>query len=275
MQQRMFDQLAHHYPRFRQVAVPAGTFASHAFEGTLSPFANASRDAAAEILSDITNEKPVLVDAGELRRNPESAVVEDSMSFTLDASELGTTFRILLLFAEGRRPRVYSLSPEISRVAFPDHPHLADIHGIWLTRFIPALCIARPSALPPPDTTLLVSTLDHTALYLAKHLLWGHIRRATQLATWDSTRFFFGADPSLVLLPHFIERCAGRQNKVAWSTSIWPGKSATHDIAALLQELRPNDECQCGSMLRYGDCCRPHHVAQLAEIVRSLNNVSH
>jgi hypothetical protein len=58
------------------------------------------------------------------------------------SNSMTTAFEIIALeFAGSRHPRVYSVTPEISRRRYPNHPHLRDDEQVVISgRPVQALC---------------------------------------------------------------------------------------------------------------------------------------
>jgi hypothetical protein len=282
------DQLQTWYPQFSLVVPPRGTAAVRAWVGRLQPFPDGTEFA--DVMSHLQDDLNVRVEeAGRLVHLGGCSRHHDF--FQGFCGIMGMSFEILVLeFEGGRHPRVYGVSPEISRRRFPTHPHLRDDQQVVFNgKPLQALCIylASDGVLERNDMQL-VQVLDYTSMYLAKHLLWTATTRTEEfnistneftyaanrgalpigehVAVLDGTHPAFAAyyrtDARLESLEQQIRRwLSAGQWRV--DRGLWIGKQAPHFIEELLRDFSDDDECPCGSGNLYGACCRRQHERAL------------
>lgn len=289
-------QLQHWYPQFGSV-VPPGTAAVRAWRGRIQPFPDGTYFP--EVMAHLEADRTVRVGSQGRLLHPEQC--NEQHKFLLPFSRrLTCSFEIVLLAFDGpRHPRVYAVSPEISRRSFPNHPHLRDDQlAIIDGKPLVSLCTYLSSdAVLKRDDMELVHMLDYTSMFLAKHLVFA--------ATCLLTRFHFDkptetlcSDPELSIarLPWQIfdgihagyawsyrtdaaSKSLGLQEqidqclKLRYWDALWParwvGPAAPHQANELLDQIDAETECPCGSGVPYGDCCRSQHES--AVVVPQLN----
>jgi hypothetical protein len=262
--------VAEQYPQIAAIRPPAGTGALRAWRCVIQPFSDSCN--LREIVSDLHFDRIVYCCSGALVHNPDCVKGHPLVGIEDRLRRMDVSFTILVLeFADGRHPQVYCLNPEISRCRFPYHPHLRDDLGIWLHRFLPALCIYLAS-----DNVYdfrqdkLLQLLDFTSTWLAKHLVWMRSLNTVDVQTgktlgarrvpvpeFDLTGPLWpgGKDPA----PHMRFR-TDIATKRFGAVGTWIGPSAPHDIVPLLTRVSPHAECPCGNGKRYGECHRVAHV---------------
>jgi hypothetical protein len=249
------------YPQFAQIKVPPFKRAERAWVGTLRPFGNGGD--AGVLYRQLRDDRIINLQRGWL------IPAEDRAPSAVDPNEpylvnMGVEFTVVALeYGEGRHPEVYALSPEISRQRFSLHPHLRDDQTLlhW-GRFIQGLCT---DFAPDLACSSLVTFLDFTAIFLAKHLVWMRTRRLVDrsqnrilyvpapgeeiLDVWAQPR---GPEYNIHSSPLSKRFPFSFQERFGWS-GFWPGQFAPHDFAANLQ-LDPKGPCHCGSGLHYVGC---------------------
>jgi SEC-C motif len=274
-----------------------GTAAVRAWRGRIQPFPDGTYFS--QVMAHLDADQDVRVGSAGRLLHPEQCHKQHEF-FLAFSNRLTHSFEIVLLgFAGLQRPRVYAVSPEISRRAFPNHPHLRDdqlapIDGKPLS----ALCVYLSSdQVLQRDDMELVHMLDYTSMFLAKHLVFA--------ATCLLQRFYFDkpmetrcSDPdlSIAMLPRQVydgihaafawpyRTDVGAKSlslqeqveqflKLPYWDALWPakwvGSVAPHEAIDLLKEFDSDDECPCGSGVRYGDCHRREH--ELTVPVTELN----
>jgi hypothetical protein len=262
--------VAEQYPQIAAIRPPAGTGAFRAWTCVIQPFPDSCN--LREIVSDLHLDRIVYNCSGSLIHNPDCRESHPLVGIEDCLVRMDVSFTILVLeFDDGRHSRVYCLNPEISRCRFPYHPHLRDDLGIWLQRFLPALCVYLAS-----DNVYdfrqdkLLQLLDFTSSWLAKHLVWMRSLNTVDILTGKiiGTRHLpvpefdlsgplwpGGKNPD----PHVRFR-TDIATKRFGAAGTWIGPVAPHDIPATLTRVSPNAECPCGNGKRYGDCHRGAHV---------------
>jgi hypothetical protein len=269
-------QLQEEYPQIVAVPVPKGSGASKAWECSIQPFADDHN--LREIICDLHLDRVVFSESGTLLHDPDCKVNHPQLGIEDFLKRMQVKFRILILeFTDGRHPRVYCLNPEISRTTFPCHPHLSDGWGIWLHRFIPALCIYLASDnVYDSRQYYLLQLLDFTATWLAKHLVWTKTLKILDLnrqcVISNSPLLTTGIDLNGPYWPagQNPTSCAffqSRQKQTGFgAVGTWIGPAAPHDIPAMLSRISPQSECPCGNRKRYADCHRPIHIIVARQI---------
>lgn len=292
-------QLQRWYPQFGSVMPPMGTAAVRAWRGRIQPFPDGTYFS--QVMAHLETEQDVRLGSEGRLIHPDQC--QNQHEFFLPFStRLTRSFEIVLLASAGlRHPRVYAVSPEISRRAFPNHPHLRDDQLALIDgKPLSALCVYLSSdRVLRRDDMELVHVLDYASMFLAKHLVFA--------ATCLLRRFYFDkpmetlcSDPdlSIAMLPRQVydgihaafawpyRTDAAPKNltlqeqgdqflKLRYWDALWPAKwvgpAAPHDAIDLLKEFDADDECPCGSGVRYGDCHRREHELTLpvAELNRS------
>jgi hypothetical protein len=278
------EQLEIWYPQFSSVVPPRETAAVRAWIGRLQPFPGGTEFGG--VMQHLQDDQPVRVEEGGVLTHPESCVLRHN--FTPEFSLLmATSFEIVVLEFEGsRHPRVYGVSPEISRRRFPTHPHLRDDQQIiFKGKPLQALCIYLASdGVMEDDNMRLVHTLDYTSMYLAKHLFWAATVRIEEFdittnqftytsnsgalpigeqpiipdGTHPAFAAYYRTDTHIEPVDQQIIRWL-RAGKWRTERGVWLGKQAPHFIEELLRDFSANDECPCGSGKKYGLCCRNQH----------------
>jgi hypothetical protein len=258
------------YPQIAAVVAPKGSGASRAWSCSIQPFAGDRN--LREIICDLHLDRVVCCEGGVLVHDPDCHANHPLLGIEDRLQSMDVKFKLLVLeFPDGRHPRIYCLEPEISRCTFPCHPHLLDAWGLWLHRFIPALCVYLSS-----DNVYdyrqhrLLQLLDFTATWLAKHLVWTKTLRIVDLysgqALSECPKLVSGIDLTgpVWLAGQNPQNCAffqlrEQRNKYG-AIGTWIGPVAPHDIAALLSRVSPQAECPCGSSKKYANCHRAIHV---------------
>jgi hypothetical protein len=277
------------YPQFRPACPPRETSAVRAWLGRIQPFPDGTEYDGVMAHFELEELVRVKIEGRLAHPRPCKQVHKFRVPFS---AVMRSSFEILLLeFAGSQHPRVYGVTPEISRRRFPTHPHLRDGQPILFNgQPLQALCTYLSSdGVVNRDEMRLVQALDYTAMYLAKHLLWvatssiqsfiissnrfsncpnrGALLTADHGGVYDGTSSmvarFYRIDARFETSDQQLTRflCAGK-----WScdSGLWIGKSAPHFIEQLLREVAPNDECHCGSGLFYGNCCRPKDLRMVS-----------
>jgi hypothetical protein len=125
-------------------------------------------------------------------------------------------------------PVIFCLNPTIDRRAFPTHPHLSTgRHPAWVQPGLGpenALCVFAP----------------HDDVWS-----W---ETGTAREVIEFTAIWLGA--------HAWWEASGKRE--------WLLTGAPHDFRSLLREVRPSDQCQCGSGMSFGSCCRPFMLQAVA-----------
>jgi len=210
-----------------------------------------------------------------------------------DSTWLTRSFEIILLAFEGpRHPRVYAVSPEISRRSFPNHPHLRDDQlAIIAGKPLVSLCTYLSSdAVLKRDDMELVHTLDYASMFLAKHLVFAATCLLRRLH-FDKPMETLCSDPELsiarlpwqvfdgihagyawpyrtdIVLKRLEDQIAQSLKFGYWDApwpARWVGPAAPHQVNELLEQIDAGTECPCGSGIPYGDCCLSEHKSAVA-----------
>jgi hypothetical protein len=275
------DQLRLWYPQFAPAVPPLGSAAVRAWTGRIQPFPDGKEFAG--VMHHFQTQQTV--DVKKRGRLCHPASCKASHHFSHNFSQLiGSTFEIVALeFAGTRHPRVYAVTPEISRRRYPNHPHLRDDQQVIISgKPLQALCTYLASdGVRPRGEMELVHALDYTSMFLAKHLLWVatnfvnyysvddiHVRRTANVAAlmsgddifvFDGTAGPFAAFYKVgAAMEHPLQQLERWIARKAWKLSggVWIGGGAPHQIAEMYREIKPWQECHCGSGLPYGTCHR-------------------
>lgn len=189
-------QVSPDFPDFKEIAVPDEIFlrkirgdgtdswerraASHAYRGHIQPFDLVS-DARA-VARMLNGNVPVDVHAGYLLPDERADTLTE---VTLDPTryDLTTTFDLLIL-AFDHTPDLwaFSINPAISRVEFPDHPHLRGDRKVILSgRELHGLCIYSAAEFSIAHQRSPLDTfLRQVSIFLAKTVM----RQASPAKTW-------------------------------------------------------------------------------------------
>jgi hypothetical protein len=278
------DQLQIWYPQFGSIVPPREAAGAHAFLGRIQPFPDETEFAG--VIAHLAQDQTIRVEFGGRLTHPAWCKQSHPVP-TAFSPIIASTFEILLLqFAGKRHPRVYAVSPEISRRRYPTHPHLRDDQQLVFNgKPLQAICTYLSSdRVLERDEMQLVHVMDYTAMYLAKHVFWAATYRTTtfsiatnKLTTSANTDLLLPVDcPTICDGTHPQFACYYRadarqetleQKMFRWFKSdysqmglmTWLGKAAPHLAHELIHEFRPKDECPCGSGERYGNCCWKKH----------------
>ncbi|HZR31799.1 MAG TPA: SEC-C metal-binding domain-containing protein [Terriglobales bacterium] len=283
-------QLQRWYPQFDSVVPPQGTAAVRAWRGRIQPFPDGTEFA--DVMAHLQAGETVRVERDGRLAHPQRCKKTHNFSIGF-AGAFTRSFDIILLTFEGsRHPRVYAVSPEISRRAFPFHPHLRDDQRAIIDGkpLIPLCVYLASDGVLQRDAMELVHTLDYTAMFLAKHLVWATTCLLTRFSIDDAPQTL-SSDPVLSTLMHRGQVFDGTDAVFAWHYrtdaspktmqqqieswfetgywyALWPaswvGPAAPHDVDELLQQIDYDAECPCGSGQRYSDCHREEHELAVA-----------
>lgn len=275
-------ELNNWYPQFGSVVPPLGTGATHAWRGRIQPFPDGTEFAS--VMAHLQAGDTVRMDLDGVLAHPLWCSKKHDFFLPFSTS-LTKSFEIVLVTFDGQRhPRVYCVSPEISRRTSHSHPHLRDDQGAVIDgKPLAALCIYLASdAVLPRDEMELVTTLDFTSMFLAKHLTWAATSRLTRNSIARGPKTIVeNADVSRLLLrgcafdgthPWFaahyrtdavVKNPEDEINEwlrrgywdILWP-ACWVGPVAPHALAEVYQHVRADAECHCGSGIPYARCHR-------------------
>lgn len=275
------DQLRLWYPQFVPAVPPLGSAAVRAWTGRIQPFPDGKEFAG--VMHHFETRQTVGVEKRGGLYHPTSCKTSHHFSHNFSNS-MTTAFEIVALeFAGSRHPRVYSVTPEISRRRYPNHPHLRDDQQVVISgRPVQALCtyLASDGAVQRGEMEL-VQVLDYTSMFLAKHMLWvatnfvnyysvngNHVRQTANPAALLSGDDIFVFDGTAGQSAAFYRIGAAWEHPLQqlerwfvqerWKLSggLWIGGGAPHQVADMYREIRPRQECHCGSGLPYEICHR-------------------
>jgi hypothetical protein len=283
-------QLQHYYPQFGSVVPPLGTAAVRAWRGRIHPFPDGTFYL--HVMAHLeANQRVRVEDGGRLSHPPQCMKHHDF--FLPFSRRLTRSFEIALLAFEGsRHPRVYAVSPEISRRAFPNHPHLRDDQPAIIDgKPLVALCAYLSSdGVLVRDDMELVHVLDFTSMFLAKHLVFSATCHLTRFwldkgqemicadpdlsvgllpsGTFDGTHAGFAWPYRMDIAPKTIEQrleeVLTRGYRDALWRATWVGPAAPHELREMLANFDEDAECPCGSGVPYGNCHRREHELAMA-----------
>lgn len=267
--------VAEHYPHVAPADPPAGSGAVRAWTAQIQPFPSGCD--VSHIVSDLDQDALVYVSDGNLLHDPDCGRRHTALGSQDRLVRMDVTFEVLALeFAQRRHPQAYCLSPEISRVNFPWHPHLRDDLGIWVKRFLPALCIYfAPDNVYDDAQDRLVQFFDFASIWLAKHLVWMRTLNTVDLRTGEiiyrppdsaasvdliGPRWPAGINPDL-------QTCfrTNLQARNYGAVGTWIGSYRSHDKMVTLSTVSPEQECWCGVGKPYGSCHRHSDVLMARE----------
>jgi len=215
--------VAEAYPNFREVSHPGFAGAVFGWQGVIQPFLDVVD--MAWILDDLENGASVKVCAGGLRHDSGCCRNHQVPVYFHRVTHTWMGYKVLVVaYRPERHPRAYCLSPAITKLGFPLHPHIGP--GDSACGYLPS------DGILPWDESTIVSLLDFTAIWLAKHIVW-----------MDT-----GADEK----------------------AKWLGIAGGHSIRQLFSSVDPNSPCPCGYGKRYKECCRPNHERNLRASDRQM-----
>jgi len=269
---------------------PVGTAATRAWRGRIQPFPDGTEFA--PVMAHLQSGDTVRVQSDGRLAHPPACRLQHTFFLPFSSAMTASHEVVLLSFDGLRHPRVYSITPEISRRAFPFHPHLRDDQGAIIDgKPLTALCtyLASDGALRRNEMEL-VHALDFTSMFLGKHLVWAATSLRTRISVLDGLRVLT-SDPSVSRLLHRGQIFDGADAwfaahyrrdaackllvdqvdeylkrgywDVLWPAS-WVGPVAPHFFTDLFRELRGDSECHCGSGEPYAKCHRPQDRGSLA-----------
>lgn len=275
------DQLRLWYPQFVPAVPPLGSAAVRAWTGRIQPFPDGKEFAG--VMHHFATKQTVGVEKRGGLYHPTSCKTSHNFSHHFSQS-MTTGFEILALeFAGSRHPRVYAVSPEISRRRYPNHPHLRDDQQVIVSgKPLQALCTYLASdGVRQRGEMELVHTLDYTSMFLAKHLLWvdtnfvdyysiddSRVRRVANVAalmSGDDLLVFDGTAGPLAAfykvgaaMEHPLQQLERWFSQKHWKLTggLWIGGGAPHLVAEMYREIKAWQECHCGSGLLYAACHR-------------------
>lgn len=157
-------EVAERFPQFEVIEPPPGTQAVQAWTGIILPLPSGQE--LGSILEDLSLSFPVIVTrGGTLGHDPLCRLSHFNPSSPANLKVENASFKLqVLAFEANRHPRVYCISPRISRIKFPTHPHLLEDDGAC--PYLPSDDVWRWGR----DTV--ADFLDFTSIWLAKHLVW-------------------------------------------------------------------------------------------------------
>jgi hypothetical protein len=263
------EQLEKWYSQFGPVVPPLGAGEATAWRGVLQPFPDETEFA--NVLHHFVADEDVRVE--EHGRLADPSWCKSQHSFPVFFSTiLRTSFEVVLVrWADSRHPRVYAVSPEISRRRYPSHPHLRDDQLMIIDgKPLSALCTYLSSENKRiKDDMELVRVLDYTSMFLAKHLVYsatnvietldrktnrvirqpnaGVLRSVSTAGNYDGIHPNFSAYYRTDIGPEL-------PNPLTREVWLWPGKQAPHSPWELITQFAPEDECPCGSGKQFRDC---------------------
>jgi len=191
------------------------------WKGFLQPFGNAlDTEQVEQVLADLAADRVVhVLPGGTLQHAPGCELPHHLAEDLRPGRPLDDRYLVEIAYSiPPAHPTVRALEPEITKEVFPD-PADQPPH---LLQPLQALCI-----LFPPnrewnwDEHTVREYMDFMTIWLAKHSVWLETR----------------------------ERLGPGRGQ-------WIGSSIPHDPRDILELLRPNDLCRCGSARRYTSCCR-------------------
>lgn len=255
---------------FYEVGVPEGTSASKAWRGILQPFADDK--SARDVFRAFEEGREVISDRGFLsaKECPIRSIPRREEAYIVGMS---ARFEIQILdFDPPHHPFVYGLFPRISRHHFPAHPHLReDQQMAYAGKSIPALCVYMASDCPyNAGVPRIIQFADQVATYLGKHLIWTKTRKLFQLGIWAPVYSPLPGeaifDTTSRIRPRLAEIALKRpdQAPIEFWDGFWPGKRAPSGSEEHLRSISPNQECWCGTGIKYKDC---HHDRESAYIL--------
>jgi hypothetical protein len=275
------DQLRLWYPQFIPAVPPLGSAAVRAWIGRIQPFPDGKEFAG--VMAHLAMGAPVGVEPGGALFHPSRCAASHTLKAPFSQSMSGSFEILALEFAGGRHPQVFGIAPEISRRRFLSHPHLRDDQRILFNgRPLQALCtyLASDGVLPNNDLQL-AGLLDYTSMFLAKHLFWlstnfvarfsverGMVGRAANRAALirgDEVVLFNGiASPYVAFFTNGAALETQQQQIARWKSKgnwtltggDWIGPGAPHLPQQMYLQLKPSQECHCGSGQLYGSCHR-------------------
>lgn len=288
------------YAGFRSCSPPAHSGAARAWRGVLRPLSSHADIAATiEHLRDPGSMLHV-GEHGALHHDPACSAKHVLPEYAGRLTNMDVPHEVVLLdFGQQRNPRVYGVTPEVSRRIFPFHPHLRDDQMTFIDgKPLPALCtyLASDGVLQHGEM-MLVTAVDFAAMYLAAQTIWER-SAVLRITYWnqvlplvrdiptemrlapsvfgDLLRVAFDGVHALYAAHYRRDAewfdCTTHFNRFlardTWCELIgdWPGQAAPHFTEDLLREIRPRQECPCGSGERYGDCCWTKHYAATAAV---------
>ncbi len=283
-------QLQRWYPQFGSVVPPQGTAAVRAWRGRIQPFPDGTDFLS--VMSHLQAGHDVRVERYGRLTHPSWCKKRHQFDIPFSLA-VAQSFEVVLLgFERPRHPRVYAVQPEISRRAFPFHPHLRDDQGAIIDcKPLTALCTYLSSdGVLPRDDMELVHALDFTSMFLAKHMVWvatsaltifsiekgqevvGHDPLIARLfhrgRVFDGTDAMFAhhyrTDAAIKTLQEQVEEWLNRGYWHGLWPATWVGPAAPHFINELYEQFPPDAECHCGSGLSYDNCHRREDGLALA-----------
>lgn len=155
-------KVAEHFPQFSVVEPPSGSGAVLAVRGKLAPFK--SDEQLGQILDDLEQARPILIHGGRVLHDPECRATH-SHGIHVDQLDRNLEFEFLVLgYPPKRHPKAFCVAPEISKITFPEHPHLNPDSSAC--PYLPSDKVMRW------DERTISTLLDYTAIWAAKHQVW-------------------------------------------------------------------------------------------------------
>lgn len=203
-----------------------------------------------KVASDIIRNRKVDVLEGRVLHSTEclekyheirSSVVRKAIKRVMQQS-----FKVAVYTGEtellGRQPVAIVIQPEISYVAYPDHPHLNVGFYDKKTRFYfpDSLCYAEKGfEWGDTESERFRNAFSQISIWLFRHMIWLETRNFVKRGEWIGP----GSDPL-------------------------PG----HDYPFF---LNPQGMCWCGSKKVYKDCHRHHDLEDLITEIVNMKSISH
>lgn len=261
------QSLEYFYPAFYEAEPPRNSLASKCWRGTIQPFPD--DDAARTLLRHLDRDVPVAIAQGTLAATANANSIPTHPLEPMLANMTVKFSTLILDYDNGQHPRSFCLTPRISSVAFPGHPHLRLDHTIeHLGHELTALCIYSAAEFKyTAGLPKIVQYLDQTAIFLAKHLIWMRTRRLYEAATGKllyappARQLVIDTEPPVARYVYGISREFKRSARI-WQ-GCWPGTPAACGVREHTEMINRVTECWCGSGKLYGVCHRPLEIASL------------
>lgn len=258
---------------FRDITIidpPLGVQCIRAWKATIRPFP-AGRDIPL-VASDLQQDRIVSVGLGGSLHHFEDCTSPHEVVTLPSASVLDRSYTVLVVEREApKHPLAFSVSPSISRIFFPNHPHLLFERILWRGRRADGLCLYRPDEFQPG------SILDYffaLAIFMAKHTIWAATRKLYCLnnksridiapAFWSHALCEPEFTPAIgsLAVPYTTKTPgmstifeSGSRGYIHAIQGNWLGSFAPHDVSEITA-IRANRECYCLSGLPFGECHR-------------------
>jgi hypothetical protein len=243
------------YPKIRSVEIPeTAPGIMKAWGGIVQPFSN--DETARRFLRAMEDEKPVNICDGEV------IPVESNRRHWADPLLVGMNqlCRVMVLEPTApAHPHAYLLDPayDLAFLRANRHPHSRWDRAIKIDgRQMIGLCIySAAEFIYLPNVEKSTQFMDQLLLYVARHLIWLRTRRLYRMVNGAETE---------VYVPRPGERIDQVVQHSEFWKGLWVGRFARFTTpAGHFANIRPEQECWCGSGIPYGLCHRPKEGSAL------------